>query len=212
MKRYGADRDKEIQRLLQEMPEEGFRLLFDVYHMQLCVYVVQLTDSFQLAEDIVQDFFVAFWERKYYRAITGNFRSYLYTSVHNAALAVLKKKKLVPMELLTGVPVEIPQEAVLEREELERQEKELMLKLEKLPKQEIAAIKAVILEKMCGSCFGTRYVGKYLKDTFSPGVEKIEKRLSSLLFILFVLININILLVIHSTTFSLYNIKRVNND
>ena len=75
MKRYGADRDKEIQRLLQEMPEEGFRLLFDVYHMQLCVYVVQLTDSFQLAEDIVQDFFVAFWERKYYRAITGNFRS-----------------------------------------------------------------------------------------------------------------------------------------
>ena len=150
MKRYGADRDKEIQRLLQEMPEEGFRLLFDVYHMQLCVYVVQLTDSFQLAEDIVQDFFVAFWERKYYRAITGNFRSYLYTSVHNAALAVLKKKKLVPMELLTGVPVEIPQEAVLEREELERQEKELMLKLEKLPKQEIAAIKAVILEnKKC---------------------------------------------------------------
>lgn len=90
------------------------------------------------------------WERKYYRAITGNFRSYLYTSVHNAALAVLKKKKLVPMELLTGVPVEIPQEAVLEREELERQEKELMLKLEKLPKQEIAAIKAVILEnKKC---------------------------------------------------------------
>ena len=142
MKRYGADRDKEIQRLLQEMPEEGFRLLFDVYHMQLCVYVVQLTDSFQLAEDIVQDFFVAFWERKYYRAITGNFRSYLYTSVHNAALAVLKKKKLVPMELLTGVPVEIPQEAVLDREELVRQEKEL--------KQEIAAIKAVILEnKKC---------------------------------------------------------------
>ena len=69
---------------------------------------------------------------------------------NNAALAVLKKKKLVPMELLTGVPVEIPQEAVLEREELERQEKELMLKLEKLPKQEIAAIKAVILEnKKC---------------------------------------------------------------
>ena len=69
MKKYGVDRDKESCKLLQAMPEEGFRLLFDVYHMQLCVYVVQLTDSFQLAEDIVQDFFVAFWERKYYRAI-----------------------------------------------------------------------------------------------------------------------------------------------
>ena len=49
--------DQEILRLLCEKPDEGFRLLFDVYHMQLCVYVVQLTDSFSLAEDIVQDFF-----------------------------------------------------------------------------------------------------------------------------------------------------------
>ena len=46
MKRYGADRDKEIQRLLQEMPEEGFRLLFDVYHMQLCVYVKKNKGNF----------------------------------------------------------------------------------------------------------------------------------------------------------------------
>ena len=44
MKKYGVDRDKESCKLLQAMPEEGFRLLFDVYHMQLCVYVVQLTE------------------------------------------------------------------------------------------------------------------------------------------------------------------------
>lgn len=149
MKRYGADRDKEIQRLRKKCRRKGSSAVRCVSYAIVCVCRT-VDDSFQLAEDIVQDFFVAFWERKYYRAITGNFRSYLYTSVHNAALAVLKKKKLVPMELLTGVPVEIPQEAVLEREELERQEKELMLKLEKLPKQEIAAIKAVILEnKKC---------------------------------------------------------------
>ena len=56
-KKY-VNKDKEILHLLRQKPEEGFRLLFDVYHMQLCVYVVQLTDSFSLAEDIVQDTFI----------------------------------------------------------------------------------------------------------------------------------------------------------
>ena len=61
-KKY-VNKDKEILHLLRQKPEEGFRLLFDVYHMQLCVYVVQLTDSFSLAEDIVQDFFITFFEK-----------------------------------------------------------------------------------------------------------------------------------------------------
>ena len=42
--------------LFQTSPKEAFRLLFDAYHMKLCIYAVQLTDSFEMAEDIVQDF------------------------------------------------------------------------------------------------------------------------------------------------------------
>lgn len=146
MPKYGKEKDDEILSLLCESPERGFRMLFDVYHMQLCIYAMQLTDSFHLAEDIVQDFFMSFWERKYYRQISGNFRSYLYTSVHNAALAALKKRNLISMEELTGMPVEIPEEGRYEQEELERKEKELMQKLALLPRQELAAVKAVILE------------------------------------------------------------------
>ena len=61
----------------------------------------------------------------------------------------------VKQRLYTNSPLYIPFPQYLvfyngTKEELERQEKELMLKLEKLPKQEIAAIKAVILEnKKC---------------------------------------------------------------
>ena len=146
----GIPKDKEILQLLRAKPAEGFRMLFDHYHMPLCIYVVQMTDSFELAEDVVQDFFIAFWEKKYFCKITDNLRSYLYTSVHNAALAVLKKKKMVCLEELTGIPVEIPHETAFEREELEQHERKLMVILEKLPKQELAAIKAVILEnKKC---------------------------------------------------------------
>lgn len=146
MQKYGKEKDDEILWLLREHPEQGFRMMFDVYHMQLCVYATQLTNSFHLAEDIVQDFFMVFWEKKYYRQITGSFRSYLYSAVHNTALAALKKRNLVSIEELTGIPVEIPQEGEYECEELERREKELMQKMALLSPQEVAAVKAVILE------------------------------------------------------------------
>ena len=77
--------------LFQTSPKEAFRLLFDAYHMKLCIYAVQLTDSFEMAEDIVQDFFIYFWEKKYYLKINQNLRYYLYLSVRNAAINALQK-------------------------------------------------------------------------------------------------------------------------
>ena len=49
-----SEKDKYILELFQTSPKEAFRLLFDAYHMKLCIYAVQLTDSFEMAEDIVQ--------------------------------------------------------------------------------------------------------------------------------------------------------------
>ena len=48
-----SEKDKYILELFQTSPKEAFRLLFDAYHMKLCIYAVQLTDSFEMAEDIV---------------------------------------------------------------------------------------------------------------------------------------------------------------
>lgn len=40
-----SEKDKYILELFQTSPKEAFRLLFDAYHMKLCIYAVQLTDS-----------------------------------------------------------------------------------------------------------------------------------------------------------------------
>ena len=47
-----SEKDKYILELFQTSPKEAFRLLFDAYHMKLCIYAVQLTDSFEMAEDL----------------------------------------------------------------------------------------------------------------------------------------------------------------
>ena len=51
-----SEKDKYILELFQTSPKEAFRLLFDAYHMKLCIYAVQLTDSFEMAEGIVSLF------------------------------------------------------------------------------------------------------------------------------------------------------------
>ena len=188
MQKYGKEKDHEILSLLYENPDRGFRMMFDIYHMQLCVYVTQLTNSFQLAEDIVQDFFMVFWENKYYRQINGNFRSYLYTSVHNAALATLKKKNLLSTEDVTGIAVEMPLEGQYEQEELERKEKELMQKLSLLSPREFAAVKAVILEnkKYAEAALESQVSVSTLKTYLARALKKLRKDYNlSLLFYLY---------------------------
>lgn len=140
-----SERDKNILELFQTSPKEALRLLFDTYHLKLCVYAVQLTDSFEMAEDIVQDFFVYFWEKKYYLNINQNLRYYLYLSVRNAAINALQKNKMLSMEELSGIDMSIPEEPTDEEEQEERN-KILLEKLEKLPPQELQAVKAVIME------------------------------------------------------------------
>lgn len=90
-----SEKDKYILELFQTSPKEAFRLLFDAYHMKLCIYAVQLTDSFEMAEDIVQDFFIYFWEKKYYLKINQNLRYYLYLSVRNAGHQCFAEKQHV---------------------------------------------------------------------------------------------------------------------
>ena len=131
-----SEKDKYILELFRTSPKEAFRLLFDAYHMKLCIYAVQLTDSFEMAEDIVQDFFIYFWEKKYYLKINQNLRYYLYLSVRNAAINALQKN---------NIDMGIPEESIDEEEQEERN-KLLLEKLQKLPRQELQVVRAVIME------------------------------------------------------------------
>ena len=140
-----SEKDKYILELFQTSPKEAFRLLFDAYHMKLCIYAVQLTDSFEMAEDIVQDFFIYFWEKKYYLKINQNLRYYLYLSVRNAAINALQKNNMLSMEELSGIDMGIPEESIDEEEQEERN-KLLLEKLQKLPHQELQVVRAVIME------------------------------------------------------------------
>lgn len=126
--------DEEILTGLMSGRETAFKELFDRYYMPLCLYSLQITDSFDSAEDIVQDFFVTFWEKKIYRQVRENLRHYLFYCIRNASLALVKEKKTILLEEVEEEACSLPDE-MLDEEELAAKQTVLEDSLKQLPRQ-----------------------------------------------------------------------------
>ncbi|WP_448701137.1 RNA polymerase sigma-70 factor [Mucilaginibacter sp. AW1-3] len=71
--------------------ENAFRQLFTLYHHRLGAYIYNLTDSMELAEEIVQDVFLKIWINRDVLANIKSFKAYLFVVSKNHALNCLRK-------------------------------------------------------------------------------------------------------------------------
>ena len=78
-------------------------LYFKQYYRPLCLYALHFVEDTDLAEDIVQDAFVALWER---HEEVRDIRSYLYASVRNGCLTCLRKRSGYAKAAIEDIPVE----------------------------------------------------------------------------------------------------------
>jgi RNA polymerase sigma-70 factor (family 1) len=85
--------DSDILALFARDEEEAFRLAFNRYYSALCVVAGLYTGNQAIAEDIVQQVFIGFWEQKCQHRVNTSLKGYLQTSVRNACLNYLQKKK-----------------------------------------------------------------------------------------------------------------------
>ncbi len=80
---------------LQQRDKEAFKQLFYTWHRPLCFFASRIICDPDVAEDLVQDIFVAFWKRDL--AAFPNeqtIRTYLYNSVRNACLNHLRDAEI----------------------------------------------------------------------------------------------------------------------
>lgn len=82
-----------IQRLING-DQTAFELLFRFYYPGLVVYATQIVLDYDIAEDIVEDFFVKLWTGRRDVKKSGTLKSYLFTCIKNRALNYLKKEKI----------------------------------------------------------------------------------------------------------------------
>ena len=84
--------DNEICNLLKQHNVEGLKLLFSVYYRPLVLWADTYLNNIGHAEDVVQEFFVKLWEKKFGDRLSAlTLKSYLFTAVKNQALNVLEK-------------------------------------------------------------------------------------------------------------------------
>ncbi len=72
--------------------EFAFRKLFNLYHQQLGTYIFRITDSMEMAEEVVQDVFLKIWIKREALAQVENFNAYLFVISKNHALNCLRKQ------------------------------------------------------------------------------------------------------------------------
>lgn len=73
--------------------KRAFRYFFDKYYKDLCNFVnIYLKDE-MLAEEVVQDIFVYFWENKHKIQVQSSVKAYLYGASKFKSLNVLRSQK-----------------------------------------------------------------------------------------------------------------------
>lgn len=113
-----------------------FENIFKHYYSRLCNYASGILNDADDAEEVVQQTMINLWEKSRTLEITTSLKSYLYRSVHNAALNKLRQSKV---RHLYAVEKVYEGEAVAEqashkviKSELEQQ---IAASIEKLPEQ-----------------------------------------------------------------------------
>jgi RNA polymerase sigma-70 factor, ECF subfamily len=79
---------------LQAGDTTTFEMIFKTYYQPLCNYAYSFVQDRDEAEEIVQATFLSVWEKKNNLAIHTGVKPYLYAMVRNAALNVIKHKKI----------------------------------------------------------------------------------------------------------------------
>ena len=71
--------------------ETAFGILFHTYHNKLGSYILKLTESFPLTEEIVQDVFLTIWQQRATLGDINRFEPYLFVIARNRAFNCLKQ-------------------------------------------------------------------------------------------------------------------------
>ncbi|MBL0340185.1 MAG: RNA polymerase sigma-70 factor [Bacteroidetes bacterium] len=88
---------------LKEGDVIAFEKIFKRYYSPLCNYIIGILNDFDEAEEVVQQTMINIWEKKNNLEITTSLKSYLYRSVHNAALNKVRQTKVRKMYAIEKV-------------------------------------------------------------------------------------------------------------
>ena len=117
------------------LADNGIEILFKGMYRTLCLYALHYLEDMDAAEDVVQDAFLAYWNRSRDYAAPSSPRAYRFTSVRSICLDRIRKKAPETVAL-DRIPVGY-EEVITDGEAVSRSEVESRLwsAIDRLPAQ-----------------------------------------------------------------------------
>lgn len=122
-----------------ELPDSGvndtlsiqaFEALFHQYYSYLCLTATAILKDREAAEDLVQEFYIIYWNKQTYQLNKTNFRAYAKRAITNDCIDYLRKQKVnEKRNSLINSPVEHDPQIDSDREEQEREQYQKILDL-----------------------------------------------------------------------------------
>ncbi|MBL0316336.1 MAG: RNA polymerase sigma-70 factor [Flavobacteriales bacterium] len=127
--------EKHILEAIKGGNQKEFEMLFRKLYRPLCLHARTYLQSNDEAEEVVQSVFIGFWEKRNQLVIDTSVSSYLYRSVRNHTLNVLKHEKV--KRKYTGYVLNHNSEGSIDHAEMESSELEIKIAdaLQTLPEQ-----------------------------------------------------------------------------
>ena len=133
--------DSKILEGIKANNHEIFEFVFLLYYESLCIYAFTILKNKDIAEEIVQDFFVKFWENRHALNIHTTFKAYIYRSIHNKCINYLQHESVhrkfttdvqeTTLEMVSPLSADYPIANLLKQELSEK----IKQALDKLPLQ-----------------------------------------------------------------------------
>ena len=115
--------EAELVRQVMEGSESAFTELFHRYKYRLFGFMYKLTESAEMAEDVVQEVFALIWKNRLKLGDVENPDAYIFRMAQNQAINAFRKmarESLVLSELKQALPPPVSGEQLLEARDLER--------------------------------------------------------------------------------------------
>ncbi|GAB3655546.1 RNA polymerase sigma-70 factor [Echinicola sediminis] len=164
--------------------EEDFNRLFQSFYSDLVNYAYTFLLDADEAEDLVQGFFVHFWENMEFIELTGTLQAYLFTAVKNRCLNKLKSLQVYDKHKILYIEAKM---ALIDEKGLEESvlwEDDLIKALENLPEQvrEIIELKYLKGKKISEIATFLSLSENTVKTQLKRGRDKLKKEMNPKLF------------------------------
>ncbi|HOU96845.1 MAG TPA: RNA polymerase sigma-70 factor [Bacteroidales bacterium] len=95
--------EKELIKKLREEDESAFEYIFKEYFRRLCLYAYHYLRNQEEAREVVEDFFVDFWDNAENIKINSTIKGYLFKSIRNRCIKYIRheniKRKIIENNL-----------------------------------------------------------------------------------------------------------------